>query len=206
MQATRMTFVYGLLTGLIVAMAVSIGIRIGVGGGMTPDPPRDWLPDSDAAAIASIEGQLRGMDVTMWEIGYRFNELYFAGEDRNWDYADYQLEKIETALRLAIERRPARAGSAAHFLNEVLPEVNAIAAERTPKSHVTAMDRLRAGCMMCHALEDVPYFTVNYPRIRATSILPLPEEPDLVWPDDFALPESEEVEETSDTPEESPAY
>ena len=46
----------------------------------------------------------------MVEIGYRFGEPHRAGQDRNWDYAKYQADKI-TALELAYERRLKRGGS-----------------------------------------------------------------------------------------------
>jgi hypothetical protein len=42
----------------------------------------------------------------MAEIGYRYTELFFAVQDRNWDYADYQLGKIE-----AVEPQHHRVGS-----------------------------------------------------------------------------------------------
>ena len=44
----------------------------------------------------------------MAEISYRFTELYFAGQDGNWDHVKYHSEKIDLALRLALERRPKR--------------------------------------------------------------------------------------------------
>jgi len=49
--------------------------------------------------INTIEKQFRGFDNAMVETGYRYQELYWAGQDENWEYADYQLEKI------AIERK-----------------------------------------------------------------------------------------------------
>ena len=41
-----------------------------------------------------IEKHLRGLDVAMTEIGYRYGELHVAARERNWDYAKYQTEKI----------------------------------------------------------------------------------------------------------------
>ena len=52
----------------------------------------------------------------MVEIGYRYQELYWAGADSNWEYAGYQLAKIDLALANARERRPKRQASAARFL------------------------------------------------------------------------------------------
>lgn len=39
----------------------------------------------------------------MVEKGYRDQELYWAGQDENWDYADYQIEKIRKAIENGLE-------------------------------------------------------------------------------------------------------
>jgi hypothetical protein len=57
-----------------------------------------WLSSDKDSAFVQIERQFRGMDVAMKEVGYRYNELYFAGVDENWGYAKYHLEKIKTAM------------------------------------------------------------------------------------------------------------
>jgi hypothetical protein len=54
--------------------------------------------------MIGVEKQFRGLDVAMIEIGYRFGELYWAGQDRNWDYAKYQADKVRLALELALEQ------------------------------------------------------------------------------------------------------
>jgi hypothetical protein len=106
----------------------------------------------------------------MAEVGYRFTELHFAGEDGNWDYAKYQAEKIDLALRLALERRPKRAKSSQPFLNDALPPVQQAIAGRDKKTFREAMERLRTACMKCHADENVPYFTVEFPERRLSPV------------------------------------
>lgn len=130
----------------------------------------EWLIGSTGAQLHTVERQLRGLDVAMAEIGYRFTELYFAGLDENWDYANYQTQKIDLALRLALERRPRRAQSSQPFLNEDLPFVSETIKTRDPAKFRQAMDRLRTGCMKCHTNENVPYFTVELPDHRLSSI------------------------------------
>lgn len=76
-----------------------------------------WLKGNTDEKLAQIEKHLRGLDVAMAEIGYRYGELHHAVKEKNWDYAKYQTEKIELALRLALERRPKRAASSQTFLN-----------------------------------------------------------------------------------------
>ncbi len=135
-----------------------------------------WLSDSPAAQRDQLEHHLRGLDVAMMEIGFRFNELYFAGQDRNWPYAQYQIEKIELALRLALERRPKRAEAAKPFIEETIPlvkqAIQTAMSDRHSKAYEDALGRLRTDCMKCHVVENVPHFTVYFGKIRTSSIRP----------------------------------
>ena len=38
----------------------------------------------------------------MVEVGYRFNSFYFAIEDKNYNLAHYQLDKIKKQLKMAL--------------------------------------------------------------------------------------------------------
>lgn len=129
-----------------------------------------WITGGMREGFDTVERHLRGLDVAMMEIGYRFNELYFAGQDRNWDYAKYQAEKIELALRLAIERRPKRAASSQPFLNVALPALHQAVASRDARQFTAAMDQLKTGCMKCHTDESVPHFIVEFPRTRTAPL------------------------------------
>jgi hypothetical protein len=138
-----------------------------------PAPPNGgpaWIRGSTDERFAQVEKHLRGLDVGMAEIGYRHTELFFAVKDRNWDYADYQLGKIQLALELAVERRPKRGKSARAFLQDELPAVQAGIKSRDPSSASGALERLRSACMKCHVSEDVPYFTLHEPDHRLTPI------------------------------------
>jgi hypothetical protein len=129
-----------------------------------------WLQGTLDERFHQVERQLRGFDKTMVEVGYRFTELYFAGQDRNWDYAKYQLEKLETALRLGLERRPKRAASAQSFLSAALPAMEEVIEKAESKLFQAEIERLRSACMNCHVLEEVPYFTVELPEHRLSPI------------------------------------
>ncbi|MGH9788119.1 MAG: hypothetical protein ACRD4U_05395 [Candidatus Acidiferrales bacterium] len=130
----------------------------------------DWLQGAPPERVRQLERHLRGTDIAMWEIGYRFTELNFAGEDGNWDYAKYQAEKIDLALRLALERRPKRAESAQPFLNNDLPAVRQAIESGDRAAFHSAMERLRAACVRCHTEEKLPYFTVEQPKRRVSPV------------------------------------
>ena len=130
----------------------------------------EWLRGAEGEKFQEVERQLRGLDVAMVEVSYRFVELHFAGQDGNWDYAKYQTQKIETALELALVRRPKRAESAAPFLNEDLPAVLEVVERRDAEAFPDVMERLRTACMKCHVRENVPYFVVELPEVRLSTI------------------------------------
>ena len=83
----------------------------------------EWIKGTDQEKLNKIEKQFRGFDMAMVETGYRYQELYWAGQDKNWEYAGYQLEKIKVAIENGLERRPKRAKSAEYFLTTILPEM-----------------------------------------------------------------------------------
>jgi len=139
-------------------------------GNAVAAPGGGWITGNPGEQLLTVEKQFRGLDVAMAEIGYRFTELYFAGQDGNWDYAKYQAEKIDLALRLALQRRPKRAQSAQPFLTADLPSVQQVIASGDRSAFQQAMERLRASCMDCHVAEKLPFFTVELPERRISSI------------------------------------
>lgn len=133
-------------------------------------PASGWLEGTADEKLDRVSAHLRGLDMVMVETGHRYMELHWAGEDANWDYAAYQLDKIALTLELGIERRPARAASAAGFLQGAIPHLReAIDAQDGPmfRERFTAFT---ASCNACHAQEDVPFMEVRPPSERVSPI------------------------------------
>ena len=129
-----------------------------------------WLKGDENQKIETIAKQLRGFDMAMVETGYRYQELYWAGKDENWEYAAYQAEKIKVAIENGLERRPKRAASAQNFLNISLPEIGKAIANRDSTQFTLAFTALTANCLACHALEKVAYVTVKTPVERQSPV------------------------------------
>lgn len=130
----------------------------------------DWIKGTETEQIKTIEKQFRGFDNAMVETGYRYQELYWAGQDQNWEYADYQLEKIKIAIENGLERRPKRAKSAEHFLNYVLPEMQKSIQSKDTVIFNIGFQTLTVNCNSCHAMEKVPFFNVQIPTERQSPI------------------------------------
>lgn len=137
-------------------------------------PPVHWLQGSDAQRWETTARQFRGLDQAMVEIGYRYGELTWAGKDQNWDYAAYQLEKIQLALELALERRPKRRASAETFLKQGLPAMKTVIAQRDAAAFPQAATAFTARCNACHAQEKVAFLTVAPPAHRLSPIVGRP--------------------------------
>lgn len=128
--------------------------------------PEGWLRGNDQEKFDVITKQLRGFDMAMVETGYRYQELYWAGVDQNWEYANYQIEKIRVAIENGLERRPKRAASAEYFLKEALPVMEKTLQKRDSTAFLEGILLLTTNCNACHAKERVPFFSVQIPLNR----------------------------------------
>jgi hypothetical protein len=130
----------------------------------------DWIKGTEGEKIKMIEKHFRGFDNAMVETGYRYQELYWAGRDTNWEYAKYQLEKIKIAMEYGLQRRPLRAKSAGDFLTNVLPAVKQSVESRDTAKFNKEFLVLTASCNSCHAMENLQFFNVRPPIERQSSI------------------------------------
>lgn len=128
-----------------------------------------WLDMPDKEKFKVIEKQFRGFDKTMVEVGYRYNELYWAGEDENWELALYHIDKIDHSIKLGLQRRPKRTDNA----EIIFPVLESLA--KTAKAADQAEFRkefkvLQQTCKNCHQAEGVPYFKAGIPKVRLSPI------------------------------------
>lgn len=136
-----------------------------------PAEARWLLEGTNDERFARAAKQFRGFDVAMVETGYRYGELYWAGQDRNWDYATYQIEKIRTAVKNGVERRPKR-GPSAQMLEGALAGVQEAITAKDPALFAERFGALTANCNACHQAERVAFFHVRPPSVRASPIGP----------------------------------
>ena len=130
----------------------------------------EWIKGTEKEKIKTIENQFRGFDNAMVETGYRYQELYWAGQDENWEYATYQLDKIKTAIDNGLQRRPKRAASAQSFLNTAIPAMK----ESINKKDTAAFNRdfiiFQSACQSCHIAEKVAFIQQKIPDKRLSPI------------------------------------
>ena len=129
-----------------------------------------WAGETVQEAVHSIENQIGGFDQTMMETNYRYNELYWAGVDKNWGYAEYQLDKVISSLEKGFIRRPARQASAVQFVDQAAPRLMRAIEGGDKDAFMESFTRFAASCNTCHAMEDVPFMQVIIPEKRTTLV------------------------------------
>jgi hypothetical protein len=164
-----------LVVGVIIMLIVGGVIGLRIGNAQVPNPPRagGWLkalpPDKQ---IEAIDRQLRGFDMAMFEVNYRYTEMYFAGIEGNWDYALYTGEKMAWAIQNGFERRPKRRENAEQiFFREAYPQVLDAIRKKDIALFKQRVDALRHACNACHGAEAVPFIKVGMPSIKQTPLV-----------------------------------
>lgn len=130
----------------------------------------EWLGDNKQEMVEHIEEQFQGFSRTMTEVSHRFAELYWSGQDQNWEYAEYQREHIEEAMDQGFVRRPERKASSQQFMQVALPEMAASIEAANPDRFQESFNKLVTSCNTCHNMEEVPFITVAIPQTRNTVV------------------------------------
>ena len=131
----------------------------------------DWLSGGSVdERFTKVSKQLRGFDMAMVEVGYRYVELFWAGREQNWDYAAYLVDKIEVAIRNGIERRPKR-GPSAQMIFPTLEELESAISQKSIQKFNQGYGRLTITCNACHSAEKVSFVHVEPPKHRLSPIV-----------------------------------
>jgi len=95
----RMLFVFGLLVLGITACTQPPAATTAAPPTVSASGEGGWLAGTVDQKFDTVAKQLRGFDMAMVETGYRYTELHWAVQDRNWGYADYQIKSRRSARR-----------------------------------------------------------------------------------------------------------
>lgn len=125
-----------------------------------------WLKGDKEHFVEAIERQFDGFSRAMVEVHYRYDELYWAGQDQNWQYADYQLEHIFEAIEKGYERRPEHKESALEFLGTPTDMMQQAIDSKNLQQFNQAFIMYNAACQSCHIKEEVAFIKTIVPDKR----------------------------------------
>jgi len=119
------------------------------------------------SAPRSLSGPI---EPSMAEVGYRFSELYFAGRDGNWKYAELQAGKINQSVQVMAQRNPKRAETAAAFLEEDMPRLLDAIENQDGRAFDRALQELLDSCNSCHQNDGADYIHIVIPDQRLAPV------------------------------------
>jgi len=163
-------------------------------------PDDSWLRGTLQEQTVMLAAQHAGFSAAMIEVGHRHAEMYWAGRDENWGYAAHQLNEMDEVIARGLERRPARAASAAFFMDGAIPDMQRAIEAEDAATYFQAFDAFTQACNSCHILEDVPFIEVHAPssryvNVRPRGYVPIPDTP---TPD--VLPPRQHIDDLSREP------
>lgn len=164
---------------LLAAAIVSFGIMAvsAAGEGTAPGAaakPNDWLLNAadDRTRFELLQRYLRGFDQPMWEVGERFQSVYDALGDENYELAAYHWEKIKATIVNGYMKRPKRQANAESlFVNSAYePVLQGLRSNDRAKAW-DAFALAHRTCQGCHNAEGVAFIN-NQPLFRLTERKP----------------------------------
>jgi|GEM_PF-1760002 len=149
------------------------GIR-GLANGQDEPPSRRWLLDArdDEERFRRLQIYAGGTDQQMWQIGYRYEEVYQAIADEEWELGTHHWGKLRNVFNVALMKRPNRTpyaetlflDDAWHLLAAALEAGDATAARET-------FLKERQACVACHVAEGFGF--INSTRMfEGTAVFP----------------------------------
>ena len=93
----------------------------GLSEGQDKPPSNNWLLDArtDQERFRRLQVYSGGTDQQMWQMGYRYEQVYRAIVDQNWQLGTYHWGKLRDVFNVALMKRPNRTpNSEALFLNK----------------------------------------------------------------------------------------
>lgn len=149
------------------------GIR-GLEVGQTKPPSANWLLDAkdDQERFRRIQIFAGGTYEQMWQVGYRYQQVYHAIIDQNWELALHHWTKLRDVFNVALMKRPNRTPNAeAMFLDTAWKQLeNALQAKDAENARQAFLTE-RSTCMACHIAEKMPFLN-DTPIFRDTASFP----------------------------------
>ena len=136
------------------ALALLAGLAIvGTPGAVTSEPAKPYEP---------------GLVEFMMHVQSHHAKLWLAGNARNWDLADYQVDELKELLEDIAKRIPVYKDVPVGKMIEAtalapIGDVEAAIKARDGKAFASAFDKLTVGCNSCHEAANRGFIVVQRP-------------------------------------------
>jgi hypothetical protein len=139
--------------------------------GQANPPSANWLLDAkdDRERFRRIQIYAGGTHEQMWQIGYRYQQVYHAIVDENWELGLHHWTKLRDVLHVALMKRPNRTPNAeAMFLDNTWERLESALQSADAADARESFLLERETCMACHVAEQMPFLN-DSPIFRDTA-------------------------------------
>ena len=149
------------------------GIR-GLADAQEVPPSRRWLLDArdDDERFRRLQIYAGGTDQQMWQMGYRYEQVYQAITDENWKLGTHHWGKLRNVFNVALMKRPNRTPYAeALFLDDTWQLLaEALESGDAAVARETFLQE-RQACIACHVAEGYEFIN-NTAMFEETAAFP----------------------------------
>ena len=97
---------------------------------------------------------VQGTSHWMVEMGERYQNLYWAAKQKKWEFAQYQVEEMESLMKTVAIARPKRAKTAEEFMEVAFEPLELALVSQNAERFNKAFQQLRSECIACHHKND----------------------------------------------------
>ena len=105
----------------------------------------------------------------MFQMGERYRNLYWAGKQGKWQFAQYQTEEMQSLIKKLIITRPNRAATAKTFLLDAFDGFEVAIKNKDWNNFQSAFEYMRQRCMACHIQNEHAYVVLNKQPMKGNS-------------------------------------
>lgn len=121
--------------------------------------------------VENLVKAMPGAATLMIEMGFRYQNLYWAAKQGKWEFAAYQVEEMEDLLKTLTITRPKRAKTAEAFLKTGFKEIEPALKARDAGRFEAGFEKMRQACMSCHAQNEHAFVQLPLPKRAYSPVL-----------------------------------
>ena len=115
----------------------------------------DWRKTgSDVEKLNNIIKVIPSTSDLMFQMGERYRNLYWAGKQKKWAFAEYQVEEMEGLMKKLKITRPQRATSIEKYFSTAFKPIEAAIQSKNWQQFSLGFESMRKQCMACHKAND----------------------------------------------------
>jgi hypothetical protein len=186
-------------TGTKTLSVLSCGVFLGIALHALFEPARPAALAETAASLdfqrlasemETIQGKLPDQSHAMKDVGYHFANLWFAGQQENWDLANFYCAETKSHLHWAVRIIPVRKDNAGMDVdlapilealeNGSLKQIEQAIADKNKSAFNESYRFTIEGCYSCHKASDKRFLRPQIPTLPESPIINF--DPHAKWP------------------------